>query len=163
MQQSGASSTENRARLGWKNIPPAQRERIQMVLLRESGLTQPQIAQALGVSLSTVNRAHMAYDKGGIKALKPKPNGGRKHENMSLAEEKALLARYAKSAGAGEMLNIHDLKAAYEKAIGHQTSDSTIYNLLHRHGWRKLMLRPFHPKRDLAAQNAFKKTAFLML
>ena len=43
------------------------------------------------------------------------------------------------------------------------TSDSTVYNLLHRHGWRKLMPRPFHPKRDLAAQNAFKKTAFLML
>ena len=32
---------------------------------------------ALGVSLSTVNRAHMAYDHGGIEALKPKPNGGR--------------------------------------------------------------------------------------
>jgi hypothetical protein len=31
------------------------------------------------------------------------------------------------------------------------------------HGWRKLMPRPHHPKRDLAAQNAFKKTAFLML
>src|SRR2546428_9253054 len=77
--------------------------------------------------------------------------------------EKALLARFAKAAGAGEMLNIHDLKAAYEKAIGHATSDSTVYNLLHRHGWRKLMPRPFHPKRDLAAQNAFKKTAFLML
>jgi Winged helix-turn helix len=61
------------------------------------------------------------------------------------------------------MLNIHDLKAAYEKAIGHPTSDSTVYNLLHRHGWRKLMPRPFHPKRDFAAQNAFKKTAFLML
>ena len=27
------------------------------------------------------------------------------------------------------MLNIHDLKAAYEKAIGHETSKSTIYNL----------------------------------
>jgi hypothetical protein len=25
---------------------------------------------------------------------------------------------------AGEMLNIHDLKAAYEKAIGHETSNS---------------------------------------
>ena len=70
------------------------------------------------LSLSTVNRAHMAYEHGGIKALKPKPNGGRKHENMTLAEEKALLARFAKAAGAGEMLNIHDLKAAYEKAIG---------------------------------------------
>jgi transposase len=41
-------------------------------------MTQPAIAAAMGVSLSTVNRAHMAYDQGGIKALKPKPNGGRK-------------------------------------------------------------------------------------
>jgi transposase len=78
--------------LRWK-IPTAQRERIQMVLLRESGMTQPAIAEAMGVSLSTVNRAHMAYDHGGIKALKPKPNGGRKHENINVAEEKALLAR----------------------------------------------------------------------
>jgi hypothetical protein len=28
---------------------------------------------------------------------------------MALAEEKALLARFAKRAGAGEILNIHDL------------------------------------------------------
>ena len=30
---------------------------------------------------------------------------------MTLAEERALLARFARAAGAGEMLNIHDLKA----------------------------------------------------
>ena len=82
---------------------------------------------------------------------------------MTLAEEKALLARFAKAAGAGEMLNIHDLKRAYEQAIGHQTSNSTVYDLLHRRGWRKLMPRPFHPKRDVEAQNAFKKTAFAAL
>src|SRR6266850_868334 len=102
--------------LRWK-MPAEQRQRIQIVLLRESGMTQPAIATAMGVSLSTVNRAHMAYDHGGIKALKP-------------------------------------------KAIGHETSNSTVYNLLARHGWRKLMPRPFHPKRDLAAQHDFKKTAF---
>ena len=49
-----------------------------------------------------------AYDHGGLKALKPKPIGGRQRENMTLAEEKALLDRFAKAAGAGEMLNIHD-------------------------------------------------------
>ena len=102
----------------------------------------------------------MAYDHGGINALRPKPIGGRMRENMTVAEEKALLARFAKAAGAGEMLNIDDLKAAYEQAIGHRTSDSTIYNVLARHGWRKLMPRPFHPKRDLAAQHDFKKAAF---
>jgi hypothetical protein len=74
-----------------------------------------------------------------------------------------LLAHFARTAGAGEMLNIHDLKAAYEKAIGHATSNSTVYNPLHRHGWRKPMPRPFHPKRDLAAQDAFKKEVFLLL
>ena len=148
--------------LRWKG-DPQRRQRIQMVLLRESEMTQPAIAGALGVSLSTVNRAHMAYDQGGIKALKPRPSGGRKRENMTLDEEKALLACFAKAAGAGEMLNIHDLKAAYEKAIGHETSKSTIYNLMARHGWRKLMPRPFHPRRDIAAQNTFKKMAFQML
>jgi transposase len=146
--------------LHWK-IPDLQRQRIRMVLLREGNMTQPAIAAAMGVSLSTVNRAHMAYDQGGIKALKPKPCGGRQRQNMTIAAERALLARFAKAAGAGEMLNIHDLKSAYEQAIGHPTSNSTIYNLLDRHRWRKLMPRPFHPQRDVAAQNDFKKNAFL--
>src|SRR5438132_14427106 len=145
--------------LRWK-LPPAQAEGIQMVLLRESRMMQPAIAQGMGVSLSTVNRAHMAYDHGGIKALKPKPNGGRKHQNMTLAQEQALLARFAERAGAGELLNIHDLKAAYEKAIGHPTSNSTVYNLLVRHDWRKLMPRPVHPDQDIEAQIDFKKKAF---
>ena len=42
-------------------------------------------------------------------------------------------------------MNILDLKAAYEEAIGHPTSDSTVYHVLNRHDWRKLMLRPFVP------------------
>lgn len=148
-----------RTALHWR-MAEKQRRRIQMVLLREEGLAQPAIAAAMGVSLSTVNRAHMAYDQGGIKALKPQPCGGRQRENMTIAEEKALLARFAKAAGAGELLNIHDLKRAYEQAIGHATSNSTVYDLLARHGWRKLMPRPHHPKRDAEAQDAFKKAAF---
>ena len=78
--------------LRWKGDLP-RRQRIQMVLLRESEMMQPAIAEAMGVSLSTVNRAHMAYDGGGLKALKSKPSGGRQRENMTLAEEKALLVR----------------------------------------------------------------------
>ena len=58
------------------------------------------------------------------------------------------------------MLNIRALKIAYEKEIGHPTSDSTIYNLLARHQWRKLMPRPFHPERDEEAQEAYKKKDF---
>ena len=139
---------------------PTVRQRIQMVLLREDGMTQPKIAELTGMSLSTVNRAHMAYDNGGVNALRPKPTGGRRRENMTLEEEKALLARFAKAAGAGQLLNARELKLAYEKEIGHPTSNSTIYDLLARHEWRKLMPRPFHPKRNPEAQEAFKKKVF---
>jgi hypothetical protein len=38
---------------------------------------------------------------GGLKALRRKPSGGRKRENMTLAEEKALLRHFVKAAGAG--------------------------------------------------------------
>ena len=98
-----------RTALRWK-LPAAQRERIQMVLLRERGMQQQAIAAAMGVSLSKVNSAHMVYDQGGITALKHKKNGGRKQENMNLEEERDLLARFANAEGAGEMLNIYDLK-----------------------------------------------------
>jgi transposase len=107
-------------------IPPSQRQRVQIILLRESGMAQPAIAAAMGVSLSTVNRAHMAYDQGGIKGLNPRPSGGRLRENMTVTEEKALVARFAKAAGAGDNINIHDFKVAYEQAIGHRTSGPSL-------------------------------------
>jgi transposase len=50
--------------LRW-NGDSQRRQRIQMVLLRASGMTQPAIAAAMGVSLSTVNRAHMAMTAAG--------------------------------------------------------------------------------------------------
>src|SRR6266516_2988677 len=103
--------------LRWKG-DPKRRQRIQMVLLREGGMTQPAIAEAMGASLARIWRMT------GAGSRRSSPSGGRQRENMSLAEERALLARFAKAAGAGEMLNIHDLKAAYEKAIGHETSNS---------------------------------------
>jgi len=40
----------------------------------------------------------MAYDYGGIKALKPKPNGGRKHREYDAGAGTSLLARFAKAA-----------------------------------------------------------------
>jgi transposase len=132
---------------------PTVRQRIQMVLLREDGKTQPRIAELVGMSLSTVNRAHMAYDNGGVNALRPRPTGGRRRENMTLDEEKTFLATFAKAAGAGQLLNVRELKSAYEREIGHPTSNSTIYDVLARHQWRKLMPRPFHPERTTSPES----------
>jgi predicted ArsR family transcriptional regulator len=93
--------------LRWKGHPE-QRQRIQMVLLRESGMTQPAIAEAMGVSLSTVNRAHMAYDHGGLKALRRKPSGGRKRENMTLAGKGLVDALCQSRRGSESVDLLHD-------------------------------------------------------
>ena len=76
----------------------------------------------------------------------PRPSGGRPRQNMRSPRRKRRRRVLPTPPGAGEMLNIHDLKRAYERAIGHKTSNSTVYDLLGRHGWRKLMPRPFHSK-----------------
>jgi transposase len=47
-------------------------------------MTQPGIAEVMGVSLSTVNRAHMAYDSGGVKALNPIFSTQRKKQAISM-------------------------------------------------------------------------------
>jgi hypothetical protein len=44
---------------------------------------------------------------------------------MKLEEEKAFFAKFAKAAGAGELLNVSELKIAYAKALGRPTSNST--------------------------------------
>jgi hypothetical protein len=36
---------------------------------------------------------------------------------------------------------------------------STVYRLLARHGWRKIAPDTCHPKRDVEAQETFKKTS----
>jgi transposase len=133
------------------------RLRMQMVVMREAGMTQPAIAKLTGKSLSTVNRAHMAYAQGGRMALKHQHTGGRINQHMSVAEEKAWLARVAQGAGAGAMLNIHDVQAAYQQAIGHKTSTSTSDALIHRPGWRQLAPRPYHPAQRIKKQRRCKK------
>ena len=78
-----------------------------------------------------------------IEALRWAP--AREHD---LGRGKGSAGGFCQGRRSGQDVNIHDIKAAYEKAIGHETSNSTVYNLLDRHDWRKLMPRPFHPQRD---------------
>ena len=43
--------------------------------------------------------------------------------------------------------------------MGKAVPNSTIYRMLERHDWRKVVPRPRHPKADVAARGAFKKSS----
>jgi transposase len=57
----------------------------------------------------------------------------------------------------GELATAGEIKRAFEARVGQEVAESTIYRLLDRHGWRKLMPRPKHPKASSEAQEQFKK------
>lgn len=124
-------------------------QRVQCVWLRAAlSLSSVQIGQAVGWSPGTVKRMWSHYFSEGEKALIGKGRGGRRHENLSVEEEKEVLADFFEKSKAGGVLVVNEVKTAYEKAVGHTVPKSTVYRMLSRHGWRRISPRLRHPKTD---------------
>jgi transposase len=137
-----------------------QYQRIQCVLIRATlGSSAAQIAQLLGWSTATVHVMHSGWAKEGEAIFDVRRRGGRHHEHLTAQQESELLAPFVQRAQAGGMLTVAEVQQAYCERSGKEVARSTIYRLLQRHGWRKVVPRPRHPKADVAAQAAFKKTA----
>ena len=137
----------------------SQYQRIQCVLIRATlGSSATQIAQLLGWSTATVHVIHSRWAKEGDALFELSGRGGRHHQHLSAEDETQLLAPFIARAQAGGMLKVAEIQHAYEREVGKTVAPSTIYRLLDRHGWRKVVPRPRHPKADVAAQAAFKKT-----
>ena len=77
---------------------------------------------------------------------------------MSLEQERNFLQPFFARAAQGEIATGEEMKLAFEAEVKHAVHITSIYRLLDRHGWRKLVPRPRHPKADPEEQAAFKKT-----
>src|SRR5712692_8957840 len=117
-----------------------------------------EIARHCGVSKATVHALISSYNRQGIEAVETAGKGGRRSGYLSLEEERAFLAPFFGRAERGGLATTEEIWRAFEARVGHEVDDSTIYRLLNRHGWRKLMRRPRHPQADAQAQEHFKKT-----
>lgn len=116
-----------------------------------------EIAECVGVSKSLVQKIIPNYNKAGAQAIEIKSSGGRYHSYMTEKEEKIFLEPFYQKAERGELTTAKDIKLAYEEQIGRKVNKTTIYDLLKRHGWRKILPRGRHPKADIEAQETFKK------
>ncbi len=84
--------------------------------------------------------------------------GGRRYGYMTLEQERQFLSHFFDQASEGGVLIVSEIKRAYEVEVGHKVAKTTIYRMLDRHDWRKIMPRPRHPKSDTEAQEGLKKT-----
>jgi transposase len=117
-----------------------------------------EIARDTGVSVTTVRRVISNYNRLGLAAIETPGKGGRRHEYMSLEQERNFLQPFFARAAHGEIATAEEIQRAFEAEIKHEVHITSIYRLLDRHGWRKLVPRPRHPKANPEEQAAFKKT-----
>jgi len=123
------------------------------------GMSLEKTAEAIGVSPGWACQLRNRFIKEGSVSDLNKARGGRRRENMTREEEREFLAPFLEKATSGGILVVNDMKHALDKRLGRRVALASAYNLLHRHGWRKLAPDKRHPQSDKEMQDAWKKNS----
>lgn len=118
-----------------------------------------EVGEIVGVSQGTVYQWIHHYNHNGPDAMVLAGRGGRRSSLLTWEEEEALLAEIGEQAMQGLVVIAAPIKEYAEKKLGRAVSKDYAYDLLHRHGWRKVMPRPQHPKAEKERQEEFKKNS----
>ena len=133
-------------------------KRLEILVWRARGKDRLKVAELSGFHPSHISTITGRYMKEGLEAVATERRPGGNHRNLSDDEEHELLETFRKEAEAGHLITAGEMKAEYEKKVGHAIGNGTIYRFLERHGWRKVKPRGKHPKAaDSEAIEASKK------
>lgn len=120
-----------------------------VVLPLDYGLSLEQTARAIGRSVPWTCRLRNRFLAGEIVGDGQRQSrGGRRRQNMSAEQERDLLAPFLERARTGGMVAVGQVKTEIEARLGRPMALSSVYNLLHRHGWRKPAPDRRHPQGD---------------
>jgi transposase len=129
-----------------------------VVLPLEYGLSLERTARIIGHSVPWTCQLRNRFFAGEIVGNGQRQRrGGRRRQNMSVKQEQEVLAPFLDRARNGGILVVGQVKAEIEATLGRKMVLSSVYNLLHRHGWRKLAPDRRHPQSDAQAQQEWKK------
>jgi|SRR5579871_1354187 len=117
-------------------------QRVQCVWLKMAlSLNSKQIADAIGWTSASVRRIQARFAKEGPACFMDGRSGGRKRENISIERERQILAKFERQTKRGNVLNVQQIRQAYELSAGRSVPLSTIYRLIERHGLRRFLPR----------------------
>jgi transposase len=123
-----------------------------------NGMSTQETARAIGRSPRWVTSARNEF----IRSAGVLKKGSKKVRNrayMTRDEEQAFLAPFFETARCGGMLVVSVIHTALEQHLGRKVALASAYNLLHRHGWRKLAPDKRNMAADIQAQDEWKKTS----
>jgi transposase len=120
-------------------------KRLQVIIMRYEGKKDKEIAEKLGCHRKRVSQLCAEFRKKGLEEYTLRKYGGN-NRNMRDEEEKRFLARFEEAAKEGQIITIGEIAAAYDEATGKtHESKSSVYYLLHKHGWRMITPKTAHP------------------
>jgi transposase len=123
------------------------------------GVTTSLTANTYGISNKTIYRyrdelVELCYNKGISTRTK---KGGRYNQLLTPDEEKDFLELWIEPSLEGQIIDVTVIHVALENHLRKEIHISSVYNMLHRNGWRKLKPDKIHPKCDPVVQEKFKK------
>jgi len=130
--------------------------KLEVLWFRAEGKTNSEAAELTGYSESRVNHLVSEYCRNGIGYFLEEHRKGGNRRNMPKEKEVEFLEGFRESAEAGKELTVRDVLSEYRKIVP-EAYPSTVYDLLRRHKWRKVMPRPRHPKAASEAEQEASK------
>jgi transposase len=123
-------------------------KRLRALLLHAEGKKREEVALQTGFVKTYISELVSKYCNKGIAAIVENHYPGNRR-NLSFAEEESLLKPFRKAAESGQIVEVGEIKRAYEEAIGRSLENvhGQIYYVLGRHNWRKVMPRSKHPNK----------------
>jgi len=136
------------------------RELQAVVLPLEMNLSLEQTATAIGRSVRWTSKVRNEFIQAGGPQFPGKPGkGGRRRQNLSPEAEREFLEPFFQKARQGGILVVSEIHQALQQKLGRKVALSSTYNLLHRHGWRKLAPDKRNVAADVQAQEDWKKNS----
>lgn len=129
--------------------------RLQVIEQRGLGKRREEVAQITRFSINHVSQIVSLFKRSGFEALLEDKRTGNNRKVIEWQETK-FLKSWRKRAERGEVVNVkkmwNDFQEKYEVTI----TIKAFYELLDRHGWRKIKPRKQHPK--VASPKAIKRS-----
>lgn len=141
------------------DLSPRARERAMAVRAMAAGCGNGQVADVIGRSKTTVSEWRSRYLREGEAFVRMQGWGGRRNELLDEDAERTFVEGFERAAERGELVTVSVIHQALVDLTGEAVWPKTVYRMLERHGWRKIVPRPTHPKADPERREAFKQTS----
>jgi len=151
-----------RCEAGRTSDAAAARRMLAIALVLE-GYGRTEAARQCGMDRQTLRDWVLRYNEEGLDGLRNRAHGGGAVARLS-AEQQAQFVAWVRSGPDPETDGVVrwrrvDLQKKLAAELGVQLHERSVGKLLRRCGFRRLSVRPRHPRADLSAQETHKKTS----